>query len=252
MKKPKRVTLAVRNLSTVVPDADVVEAFEAFEHQVNVDLARYWRRAKRVKLRLLASKDKNVPKGEWLAEIYDNAEQARSLGVRNIPLDDPGHHKLLQPGGRYYMIVLAQASEEMSCSWTVTFSHELLESLVDPTCDQEFGTSACSLELCDPVWMHAYPITPANVWVSNFVTPNWYRPGADGVYDFMGNLGAPIEVPLYGYFTTQFEGKSETWQLTPTGWVKVPQEPDSSVGKGRLRPRPQLRRTRRRYFAGSR
>ena len=233
-------TVAVRNLSTAVPDDDVWEALEAFRHQANVNLARYWRDriADRlpVELKFLADKNAVRRKGEWLAEIYDDAEQAKQFGVVNIPLDDFGYHSLTEPATTPgngdselktpYMIVLAEESERAGIPWTVVFSHELLETLVDPHGEGTFfGEYGYTLEVCDPVWLHAYPITSANVWVSNFITPNWFRPGAHALYDFMGTLQEPMNAPVGGYVTTLYGDKATTKQMTASGLVTVAEDP---------------------------
>ena len=234
-------TVAIRNLSTVVHDADVWEAIDALQHQANVNLPRYWRdtidHRLPVELKFLDDKNEVRRKGQWLAEIYDDAEQAKRFGVVCVPLDDFGYHSVTQPGltpGKEgdpkidtpYMIVLAEESEQAGIPWTVVFSHELLETLVDPHGEGTFfGDYGYTLEVCDPVWLNAYPITSANVWVSNFITPNWFRPGANRLYDFMGTLEEPMNAPIGGYVTTLYGEKATTKQMTSDGLVIVAEDP---------------------------
>jgi hypothetical protein len=255
MSRPEKVRLAVRNLSTVVPDADVKEALPAFQQQADFHLPRYWEHSTPVDLYFLEDDEGPRYKTEWLAEIFDNAEQARQCGVVHISLDTLGYHILTEPVRGYivpFIIIFAEDAEDAGYSWTVTFSHELVESLVDPICTRNFPSSALSLEVCDPVWTQAYPVTDANVWVSNFVTPNWFRPGADGLYDFMGHVGAPLEVPLGGAVTTNWDGKSTTLVMTARGLVPVPQDPEIGPVLGGWRARPRTNRSPRdRYWSYS-
>ena len=102
-------------------------------------------------------------------------------------------------------------------AWSSTFSHELMETLVDPTTVSDYGTGPTggNIEVADPVEHNAYRL--GGTWISDFVLPSWYAgahigvcatiamypptydcPGpmlaaadASGPYDEMGILAAP-------------------------------------------------------------
>lgn len=240
------VTVAVRNLSTVVPNIDLWDAQDAFMRQVNIDVAWYWPQAHRVReLRILDVDAGEVRRpGEWLFEIYDNADDALAANVKAVDLTDIGYH--IMTDDCPYMIILAEDAETAGFSWTVPFSHELVECLVDPTCEATYPNSAYVLEICDQVWQQAYPITDNNVWVSNFVLPSWFQPGVDGPYDFLSNLAAPLELPLGGYMSTKIGGKETTKRMTVCGLVTVSEDDTAKepapLGSTMWIPRARLRR----------
>lgn len=64
--------------------------------------------------------------------------------------------------------------------WSAMFSHEIVETLVDPNNTYySFADSSSQLEVADPVEHHNYPID--GVYVADFVTPNWYAGATLGV-----------------------------------------------------------------------
>jgi hypothetical protein len=89
-----------------------------------------------------------------------------------------------------------------------TASHEIIETFVDPGCDQSWPMpdgSRVDFEAADPVENDSYPITVTLgrdvrvIRVSNFVTPAWFGLG-DGPYDFLERLKAPFSMTAGGYF----------------------------------------------------
>ena len=77
-------------------------------------------------------------------------------------------------------------------AWSSTFSHELVEMLVDPQTNalamQPGGAQGRNLEIADPVQDRAYRL--GGTWVSDFVTPAWFAGGTHGACATIGG-GVP-------------------------------------------------------------
>lgn len=114
----------------------------------------------------------------------------------------------LLPAARVYM---QRASDLLSGDWaaSVSASHEIMETLVDPGCDQwrdhpdqERKGVQIALEVGDPV-QSAYVISGPvdDVSVSNFVTPLYFDPygATKGKLDMSGELRKPGEIGPQGY-----------------------------------------------------
>ena len=128
----------------------------------------------------------------YICEIVDALDQPGALGYHSDDL-----------AGRPYLRVLAQGAQT-----SITLSHEVLETLVDPTCDgwraRGDGTQV-ALEVCDPVEGDSYPVSvtvisgpPRQVQVSNYVLPAWFGTAAARV-DRMGTAAGPFAMTAGGY-----------------------------------------------------
>jgi hypothetical protein len=100
-----------------------------------------------------------------------------------------------------------QGTEDQN-ALTTCLSHECLEELVDPYCNQwrrmPDGRST-ALEACDAVQADAYAM-PAiimkeerRIALSNYLLPKWFDPAATGNFDRMGVLQAPFAMSPGGY-----------------------------------------------------
>jgi hypothetical protein len=238
-RSPSVITVRVRNHSTVVQRADMARAFPVFLRQANNDLHKYWNHHWK------SPHDPHVPFVDriaelraghpwptepetWRATIYDFPFQAMSDDdVKDMPVEalrTVGYHFVHDD--RPHLIVYAGLAQQAGLPWTLTFSHELLECLVDPRADGalEIGNDTYELEICDPVQFQAYPID--GVWVSNFVTPAWFQlPPAqlasspDDPYDFARQLVSPRQRSLGGARTLRVRGREKTETLTGMGSV---------------------------------
>jgi hypothetical protein len=240
--KPAVVSIAVRNLSGLHFD-DLDAAFPVFLKQVNSDLHLHWHHRLTKKWRApshgphvpYVDRISQVKHGErwpnkrsvWRATIYDYPYQAlKDDDLSYMPaaaLEDLGYHFF--ESGVAHLIVFAALAEQSGLPWTLTFSHELLEALVDPTGDATIKTDEedYELEICDPVQFQAYPID--GIWVSNFVTPDWFdtpgvlrKLGADTPrYDFAGSLVSARQRSLGGSRSLRIAGQDVTESLTWQG-----------------------------------
>jgi hypothetical protein len=101
---------------------------------------------------------------------------------------------------------------------SVSFSHELLETMADASLNAERDAGDGWLwhqEICDEVQENSYTVSlnsgAESVDVSNFVTPAFYNPLATaGPFDFMGVLSKPFTLASGGYITRRPTGGSAT------------------------------------------
>lgn len=185
--------VAVKNLSSVIEDADVQAALPAFQKQVTRDFAGSdW--GIDAKLVFVPHGGK-TPQGAWLLGIFDNADQAGALG----------YHDLTRSGlplGK----VFAKTTIDDGGLWTVTFSHELLEMLADPNInlcafDEEAGR-LYAYEVCDAVEADDLGYDIDGVTVSDFVLPSWFEPMHVGKHErfaFKSTVTAPFQLLPGGY-----------------------------------------------------
>lgn len=180
----------VENVSTMLTDAEVVDALPAFRRQT-YHVREWWRTS--VEDIIFG---KPPVEDAWQIVIADDSDQAGALGYHDFT-----------PGGRPIAYVFAKTDQQYGASWTVTLSHELCEMIADPWISaamQATNTRFYALELCDPVEDDSLGYTikvPGHqpVLVSNFVTPNWFVPGSPKAYDYKGDCTKPLQVLSGGY-----------------------------------------------------
>lgn len=188
-------TLAIVNFSDLT-DQEVQDAIRVVNRQVTEDFMPTWG-AGRI-LRLHASEfDPADP--DTLAADPVQADSVIYLVNEGSVEGALGYHDM---NAREVAVgfVFTQPGD-----WTVTLSHEVLELIVDPSVNiflpgpdpRDPGNAdkwlLHSYETCDAVERTSYSID--GVWVSNFVTPSYFREGdAPGTRnDFLG-----IGVPSFG------------------------------------------------------
>jgi len=169
----------------------------------------------------------DVPLGYWPILIVQDVENAAG-----IHLDKDG-----QP------FALVEAGD----SWSLTFTHELFEMIVDP-----FGMKIIAgpspkpgqgrveflVEVCDPPEDERFAYKVNDVLVSDFYTPHYFDPvKRQGVaYDYTGAITEPREVLPGGYLSWHNPADDHWWQLTYFGAKPTFRDlgrPDR--GKGSLR-----------------
>ena len=121
----------------------------------------------------------------------------RRLELRRVPTmpDALGFHDL---GGMY---VFPELDADDGVPWTVTASHEILETLADPLlrrATQDDEGRFWAFEICDAVERDAYKIDA--VAVSNFILPAWGEPSpGSNRFDYLGRCSTPWEILPGGY-----------------------------------------------------
>lgn len=143
--------------------------------------------------------------GEMVLGLFDHADQPGALGYHDVDLHGVPVLKV------FPLLDIADGAE-----WTVTASHEILETLADPElvwCAQSpIDGRIYAAEICDACEARSYDIQ--GVMVSDFLLPTYFAPPQDrtGVkYDFMGAVTEPYQVLPGGYSQV----------LTPDGWQSI-------------------------------
>ena len=189
---PSKTLIAVKNLSTVISDAEVTKALPAFQKQVSNDFCGSW--GIDATLKFLSPKAK-LPVGAWLLGIFDNADQAGALGYHDLT-------KAGQPMGK----VFAKTTLDEGGLWTVTFSHELLEILADPNINlcafDEQNRRLYAYEVCDAVEADKLGYDIDGTTVSDFVLPSWFEPvhvTKGEKFAFQSKVKGPFQLLPGGY-----------------------------------------------------
>jgi mannose-6-phosphate isomerase-like protein (cupin superfamily) len=200
----------------------------ALNVQVTQHLPRYWRTAPAAIVRQL-NKHERLPLGVWPIMLVDS-----------LPNDVGGFHYTShnQPAAK---IVAKPDSDH----WTIDASHEALEMLIDPSGNRlqaaqaiellEDGTIADAdgeleylLEICDPCEGKQFAYRVQDIWMSDFVTPDFYADSTlKGLrWSFSGSVEAPRRICQGGYITW-VAGASRIQQMK---WIGTDQPNIHEVG----------------------
>lgn len=157
------------------------------------------------------------------------------LELRRVPTVDGalGVHQVTATG-MPLMFDFPLLDAQDGVPWTVTASHEILETLADPWLRrgvQDDDGAWWAVEICDAVETDTYVID--GVEVSNFCLPAWgeppsSRPGAR--YDHLGLCGRPWEVREGGY-AQRFDVRANAW--TQVGRMRPARKALHDLGLGR-------------------
>lgn len=180
----------VQNVSTVLDNDTLLDALPAFRRQT-YHVREWWRTS----VEDLIFGAPPVPDA-WQIIVADDSDQAGALGYHDFT-----------PGGRPVAYVFAKTDRDNGYDWQVTLSHELCEMIVDPWISATMQTADArfhAVELCDPVEDESYGYSihvegHSPVLVSDFVTPNWFIPGAPSRYSYRQHATKPLEVLTGGY-----------------------------------------------------
>ena len=187
--------VAVKNLSTVVTDAQVTAAVAALQIQLDRDWQPVWGTTATL---AVYKKTQAIPSTSWVIYIMDNSDYAGALGYH----DENAFYK---PYGK----VFAKTAKNYGYSWTVTLSHEMLEMMADPyinltVFNQDTNTTGLlyAYEVCDACEADAFGYRINNVLLSDFVYPAWfdYYQTAPGTrYNYRNTITAPFQLLAGGY-----------------------------------------------------
>jgi hypothetical protein len=119
-------------------------------------------------------------------------------------------------GGVPISYVFVKESRKYNEVWTLVFSHELEEMLVDPWIDRVSQDPVTGRmwagEIADPVQDGFYAYWIDGLPMSDFVTPAWFGTGAPGPFDFLGMLKRPHQVGRHGY-SQWFDFNRMRWRV---------------------------------------
>lgn len=181
---------------------DLARVGAALQRQVTRDFGPVWD----VRATLdVFPKLEDVPVGYWPMMIVEDVE-----GAAGIHLDKDG-----QP----FALI------EMSDSWSLTASHEMLEMLADPfgnrlvpgpSIKRGQGRVEYLVEVCDPSEAAEFGYTVNDMLVSDFYTPRFFDPVHSSAtrYSFTDAVKRPRHVLRGGYLSWHDPKTDRWWQQT--------------------------------------
>ncbi len=221
--------VSVINFSTHLNDRQVQDAIRVINRQVTEDFMPLWGCGRELRLHASAFHPSESPapnnvlqedpvRGSAVIYLVDEATLPGALGYHS-------RNNAETPFGFVFTDFLD--------NWTVTFSHEVLELIVDPIANilvpgpdprRPDTTALHAYEVCDAVERFSYAID--GIEVSNFVTPNYFVQGEPlGTRnDFLG-IGVESFGITEGSHIAYFDLVSGTWE-TEIGQARAlaPQE----------------------------
>jgi hypothetical protein len=186
-------TIYIRNISSVVTNADIQAQLPAYQDAFSQDFDPAWW----TDIKLAFSPFPPV--------------KSTVLNIRDTDANAPGalgYHGVAT-GGIPYGVALAKTVQDYNASLSVTITHELFEMAVDPFVNDAVKVSRYYYpffmqETADPVEAerNAYfrqTSTGLSVLISDFVLPKWFRAGSSGPWDFTRHTTAPLQILPGGY-----------------------------------------------------
>jgi hypothetical protein len=147
----------------------------------------------------------DVPLGYWPMMLRTDIGQSGAAGVH------------LDKNGQPFALI------EMSDSWSLTASHEMLEMLADPFGNRLVpgkspkrgqGRVEFLLEVCDPSEAAEFGYTVNDILVSDFLTPRFYDPAKviSTRYSFTSAISRPRTILRGGYISWHEPVSDHWWQ----------------------------------------
>lgn len=195
--------IAIKNRSTAVSDAELSAALPGFQAQISKDFTPFWGTDAKL---TMVGKSARPKAHQWQVVLLDTSDEADALGYHDVTADGT-------PLGK----VFVKSTIDEGGLWTVTFSHEVLEMLVDPEINlcavDERHSRIYAYEVCDAVEADVLAYKAKGVPVSDFVLPNWFEPGATGTKrSFRGNVSKAFELAKGGYISYLDFGSGKGWE----------------------------------------
>jgi hypothetical protein len=221
--------VAIVSLTSDVPTRDLMRASAAVQKQITRDLMPFWGLPATVDafedLASVPSDYRPVVLFGDPGEIEGKLDFAVGAEYAAQLIDDFERDRLT---GLHLNAFTRQpfALVEVTESWSVTLSHEIIEMIIDP-----YGNRLVAamhpvdprqrvkflLEVCDPCQAMWYPVN--GVPVSDFYTPRYFDPVWAGAsrYSFTGAIEHPLQILDGGYLSWIDPGDSGLYQLGAGG-----------------------------------
>ena len=193
------IVLDCVNQSSVVPAAEFQAWLAAQQKQIDNDFAPEWD----APCRITSSQLETVPADAWQLLILDEPGPNEEIDSHAL-----GYHKV-DGTGQPLARIFAKKDVEKGLKWTVTASHEVLETLADPDINRTVvlpsppgslgGIWIFAYEVCDAVEADALAREIDGVWLSDFVTRKWFQLGSTGQMDAYGFVKRPLDLAPGGY-----------------------------------------------------
>lgn len=180
----------VRNLSSFVSDKEVARDLPAFQEATSADFAPSWH----IDAKLVFIGRRAAPVGSETITLVDKGPVKGALA----------YHEMVN--GVADAIIYVGVSRFYGYAWSVGFTHELWEMLVDQpagagavaTVQDSMGTIWAN-EVADPVESDADGFLVNGVLISDFVTGKWFGAEQAGPFDFAGHIERPLVIDKGGY-----------------------------------------------------
>ncbi|MEI9849776.1 MAG: hypothetical protein WDN24_01680 [Sphingomonas sp.] len=203
-----KIPLAVVNASTLVDLDELMAVAAALQVQVSRDFAPAWN----VDAELFVVRPgASAPAQSWWVVLLDNSDLGTALGYHD-----------LTSAGLPMAKVFVETAKRTGQEWSVLFSHEILEMLADPFINLTacaptvYGDIFYAYENCDACQSDDAGYRIDDRLVSNFCLPSWFdasKYGAEGKFDFTGQIKQPFELLPGGYAMWCCPAYSIGWQL---------------------------------------
>jgi hypothetical protein len=196
------VNLALVSVVNGHDPGDVSRVAAALQRQATRDFAPIWN--------LHATVDafprlEDVPVGYWPMIVATDINRPGAAGIHE------------DQNGQPFALI------EMSDSWSLTASHEMLEMLADPfgkriipgqSPKRGQGRVEFLVEVCDPCEADQFAYTVNDILVSDFYTPHYFDPTTSACtrYSFTGALTQPRQVLRGGYLSWHDPVSNHWWQ----------------------------------------
>jgi len=182
--------------------ADVSRVAAALARQATRDFAPIWGISPTVDA--FPTLD-DVPVGYWPMVVETDIKTPGAAGVHE------------DHNGQPFALI------QMSDSWSLTASHEMLEMLADPfgrrtvpgqSPKEDQGRVEFLVEVCDPCEADDFAYTVNDVLMSDFYTPRFFDPTTESCvrYDYTGSLDQPRDIKQGGYLSWHEPVSNHWWQ----------------------------------------
>lgn len=182
----------IRNTSTVFPQAQLVNEVKAYQDAFTYDFNPVWGTNTNIVL------SQFPPARTQVLTIVNEANAPGALGYHDVAR-----------GAIPFGVVMAKTIQDSKGSVSATITHELFEMAVDPLVNDAVKVSNYYYpfylqETADPVEADKNDygrvgVNGSTVLLSDFVTPNWFRAGSPGPWDFTKQIQRPLQILPGGY-----------------------------------------------------
>jgi len=226
------IPIAIMNTSTLVPQEELLSATAALQVQVHRDFSPSWN----VDADLAVVPPGNPPPtgAGWIV-IMDGSDFGSALGYHDLTSQG-------LPLGKVFVETAKKTGE----SWTVLFSHEVLEMLSDPfifltaLAPTVFGLYLYAYENCDACQSEKFGYKIGDQLVSDFCLPAWFdanRIDSIGPFDFGRHMKQPFELLPDGYAMCRNLSIGGGWHLITAAGAPLSYNMRPRVGSRRERRR---------------
>lgn len=213
-------SIVIVDVDVGTPAAELSKAAAALQRQVLEHFFPSWGVSATVRA---AATSGPAGDADWVLELRRTPTLDGALGIHQVTRS-----------GTPLMLDFPLLDAQDGVPWTVTASHEILETLADPWLrrgSQDDDGVWWASEVCDPVESDTYVID--GVAVSDFCLPAWSEPPMTRIgvrYDYLGLCRGPWEVRAGGY-AQRYDPASRTWHQI--GQMRSAKSALHALGQGR-------------------